>query len=139
MKITLKRLDNAFHFEGVGESNIAVSIDGSKKIGGNDLGARPMELVLMALGSCASMDLISIIKKQRQELANIEIEINGERDYQKTPAVFKKINVHFVLSGKLQNDKIEKAVQLSMEKYCSVSAMLEKTAKINYSFKIIEL
>lgn len=136
MNVTLKRIDQSFHFEGFGESNIAINIDGSKKIGGNDLGARPMELVLMALGSCASMDLISILKKQRQELKNLQIKIKGERDYSVTPAVFKKIDIHFILSGNLINGKVEKAIRLSMEKYCSVSEMLKSSVDIIYSFQI---
>lgn len=138
MKVTLKRIDNAFHFEGKGISNVSVPIDGSTEIGGRNMGARPMELVLMGLGSCGAMDIISILKKQRQDLKDLKINIDAERDYDQTPAVFNEIKIEFIFFGSLEESKVEKAVALSMEKYCSVSAMLEKTAKITYSFQIIE-
>jgi putative redox protein len=138
MKVTLNRIDDAFHFEGKGISDVGIPIDGSTEIGGRNAGARPMELVLMGLGSCGAMDIISILKKQRQDLKDLKINIDSERDYDQTPAVFKEIKVEFIFYGKLEENKVEKAVTLSMEKYCSVSAMLEKTAKITYSFQIIE-
>lgn len=137
MKVTINRVNNDVHFEGTGISNVPISIDGADKVGGIDAGARPMELVLMAVGSCASMDIVSILKKQKQELKDIKINVEGERDYDQTPAIFTEIDVTFILFGNLDRNKVEKAVTLSMEKYCSVSAMLEKTVRINYSFEII--
>lgn len=138
MKITLSRINQDVHFEGTGISNVPVNIDGAEKVGGVEAGARPMELVLMAVGSCASMDIVSILKKQKQDLKDLKINVEGERDYNKTPAVFTKINIDFVFYGNLDEKKVAKAVSLSMEKYCSVSAMLEQTVRINYSFKIIK-
>ena len=137
MKVELNRIDDNFHFEGIGESKISVSIDGSVKIGGSNQGARPMELVLMALGSCAAMDILSILKKQRQKVNNLKIEINGKRDLESVPAVFTEINLEFMFSGNIDNNKVERAVELSMKKYCSVSAMLEKSVKISYSINIM--
>lgn len=137
MKVTLNRVDQNFHFEGTGTSEIPVHIDGSPEIGGSNAGARPMELILMGLGSCGAMDIISILKKQRQDLQDLKILIDADRDNENTPSVFTKINIEFQFFGNLDSDKVEKAVNLSMEKYCSVSAMLEKTVSINYSFKII--
>lgn len=137
MKVTLNRVNDDVHFEGIGTSNVAVNIDGAEKIGGTDSGARPMELILMAVGSCASMDIVSILKKQKQDLKDLKINVEGERDFDKTPAVFTEINVDFIFYGHLDEKKVERAVSLSMEKYCSVSAMLEQTVRINYSFEII--
>ena len=138
MKITLNRVDQAFHFEGKGASDIAIHIDGSEDIGGSNLGARPMELILMGLGSCGAMDVVSILKKQKQEILDLKIHIEGKRNYDITPAVFEEINVEFLFYGNLKEEKVEKALKLSMEKYCSVSAMLSKTALIKYSYEIIK-
>ena len=137
MKVKLNRIDSNYHFEGIGVSKIPVNIDGSVDIGGNNSGVRPMELILMGLGSCGAMDIISILKKQKQEPENIEIEIDGLRDYNKTPAVFTEINIEFMFYGELDQNKVRKAVELSMDKYCSVSEMLKNQVKIYYSFKII--
>ena len=136
MKIKLNRVDQNYHFQGVGASGVPVNIDGSIDIGGSNSGTRPMELILMGLGSCGAMDIISILKKQKQDLHDLKIEIDGERDYENTPAVFKDIKINFVFTGQLDSSKVEKAVKLSMEKYCSVTAMLEKTVNIKYSFII---
>lgn len=136
MKVTLNRVNQGFHFEGKGVSDIAVNIDGSEEIGGNNLGARPMELILMGLGSCGAMDVVSILKKQKQEIIDLKIHIDGKRNYNITPAIFEEINIEFVFIGNLNEDKVRKALTLSMEKYCSVSAMLSKTALIKYSYKI---
>ena len=138
MKITLNRVDDGFHFEGIGSSPNNVHIDGSEEIGGTNSGVRPMELILMGLGSCGAMDIISILKKQRQDLKDLKIEIDGNRDYNQTPAVFTDIKIKFTFYGNLSNEKVEKAVSLSMDKYCSVSAMLEKSVNISYSFEIIK-
>jgi putative redox protein len=138
MKVTLNRVDQNFHFEGIGTSEVPVNIDGSEDIGGSNSGARPMELILMGLGSCGAMDIISILKKQKQELKDLKISIDGERDYEQTPAIFTDINIEFQFYGDLDSAKVEKAVNLSMEKYCSVSAMLQKTVNITHSFIIIK-
>lgn len=138
MKVTLNRVDNGFHFEGEGSSDVKINIDGSPEIGGKNAGARPMELVLMGLGSCGAMDIISILKKQKQKLIDLKINIDAERDSDNTPAVFKDIIIEFLFYGNLDDRKVKRAVNLSMEKYCSVSAMLEKTASISYSYQIIK-
>ncbi|MEE9430713.1 MAG: OsmC family protein [Melioribacteraceae bacterium] len=136
MKVKIKRVDKKFHFQGFGISNIPVDIDGSEKIGGSNAGARPMELLLMGLGTCGAMDIVSILKKQKENLVDLNIEVTAERDEEKIPAVFKKINVIFHFIGELNKNKVEKAVNLSMGKYCSVSTMLEKTSQIDFSFTI---
>lgn len=123
MKIELNRLNDAVHFEGSGSGNVKVHIDGSEAIGGQGLGVRPMELVLMALGSCSSLDLISILKKQRQEITDISVSVEGERR-DAAPSVFTKIHLTVSLSGNIDPVKAEKAAELAIKKYCSVHDML---------------
>lgn len=138
MKVTLKRVDEDFYFEGLGTSKVPIHIDGSKEIGGNNSGARPMELILMGLGSCGAMDIVSILKKQKQDLKDFKILIDANRDSDNIPSVFTDIKIEFQFYGKLDSKKVKKAVNISMGKYCSVSAMLEKAVNISYSFNIIE-
>ena len=93
MKVNIKRVDKDFHLQGFGVSNVPVNIDGAESIGGHNLGARPMELMLMALGSCSSMDIISILRKQKLEPEDFQIEIDAKRRENETPAIFEKIEL----------------------------------------------
>jgi putative redox protein len=136
MKVELKRLNDAVHFEAAGSGNVKVHVDGSDAIGGQGLGVRPMELVLMALGSCSSFDLISILKKQRQEIADVSVTVEGQRT-DAVPAVFTKIHMTFHITGKLDTEKAEKAAELAVKKYCSVHDMLSAGGvEITYSLEI---
>ena len=137
MKIQLKRVNNATHLEAINEAGNKISIDGSPAIGGQELGFRPMQLMLAALGSCSTMDIISILSKQKQVLRNIEIEVNGEREQGVEPSLFKDIDVQFKLYGDIDEDKAKRAIDLSMKKYCSVAKTLEASAKITYGFEIL--
>lgn len=137
MQVNLNRIDHDFHFEAYGASEVAVHIDGAPNIGGHNAGARPMELMLMGLGGCSAIDVILILRKQKQEAQAISITVQAERAQNQTPAVFTKIHVHYVFTGILNPDKVERAIYLSMEKYCSVTAMLNKTAQITHSFEIL--
>lgn len=123
MKIELNRINEAVHFEASGAGDVKVHIDGSPEVGGEGLGVRPMELVLMALGSCSSLDMIQILKKQRQEIKDFSVSVEGERA-DAVPAVFTKINMTFNLSGDIDQAKAEKAAELAVKKYCSVHDML---------------
>jgi len=117
---------------------VKVHIDGSPEIGGLGLGVRPMELVLMALGSCSSLDLLQILKKQRQDVKDIAISVEGERT-DKIPAVFTKIHMNFDLIGSVDQAKAEKAAELAVKKYCSVHDMLAAGGvDITYSINIKE-
>ena len=139
MHVELKRLDDAFHFEAKDEEGHSIHYDGSLKIGGKNKGISPMKSLLMAIGSCSAIDIVLILKKQKQEITDFWISIDGEREKDKTPALWETINVHFKLKGKIEKEKAERAVQLSMEKYCSVSQTLEKAgAKVTYSVSINE-
>jgi putative redox protein len=136
MKVELRRVNNAFHFEAVGAAGVPVHIDGSPDIGGVDAGARPMEMILMGLGGCSAIDIVLILQKQRQVIEDMSISIEAERVPNETPSLFKTIHVHYTFKGDLQIEKVARAIELSMEKYCSVTAILNKTAIITHSFSI---
>lgn len=137
MNVELKRVNDAVHFEATGSESIKVHIDGSPAIGGQGLGVRPMELVLMALGSCSSLDLISILKKQRQEITDLSVSIEGERR-ETIPSVFTKIHMTFNIAGEVDLAKAEKAAELAVKKYCSVHDMLAAGGvEITYSVFIV--
>jgi len=120
------------------EQGSAVHIDASPDIGGENLGMRPMQMLLAAMGGCSAIDIITILKKQRQELKDLKVTITGEREKDVVPSLYTDIHAHFRVYGNLDSDKVEKAVSLSVEKYCSVARTLEKTAKITYTFEIIK-
>ncbi len=138
MRIELNRVNDAFHFEAKGASEVIVHIDAAENIGGNNSGARPMELLLMGLGGCTSIDVILILKKQRQIIEDLKLIIEGEREKlegtEMTP--FKKINIHFVFKGNLDLNKVEKAIDLSMNKYCSATAQFAPSATITHTVAI---
>jgi putative redox protein len=136
MKIELQRKNKAVHLEAVNEDGATIQIDGSPAVGGENKGFRPMQLLLAGLGGCSTIDIVSILKKQRQELEDIRVVVDGEREPNVEPSLFRDIHVHFILKGDLDADKVKKAVDLSMEKYCSVAKTLEKTARITYDFEI---
>jgi len=137
MKIHFKRLNQAVHFQAFNEDGQSVHIDGSPAVGGENAGMRPMQLVLTGLGACSGIDVVDILKKQRQPLKDMEIVIDGERENKPAPSVFTNIIIHYTLIGDLDADKVRKAIELSVDKYCSVARMLEKTAKIEYTYEIL--
>jgi len=114
-------------------------MDGSPEYGGENRGPRPMELLLTGLGGCASFDIVTILKKARQDITDVRCELNAERA-DAIPAVFTKIHLHFVVTGKgIKEKQVAKAVELSAEKYCSASKMLsDGGVEITHDFKIIE-
>ena len=139
MKIELKRVNEAVHFEGSApSSNIKVQIDGSPQMGGLGLGVRPMELVLMALASCTSLDLGSILQKQRQTIEDLSVIAEGIRT-DKIPQVFTAIHLTIKLRGDIDKAKAERAAELAVKKYCSVHDMLAAGGvDISYSVSINE-
>lgn len=136
MEIKLKRLNKNYNLEATGTNGRTVSIDAGPQDGGDDLGVRPMQMLLMGLGGCASIDVISILKKQRQEVEDYNVVVTAEREKDKIPSLFTDIHIKFILTGKIENDKLEHAIKLSLDKYCSVAKTLEKTATITYSYSI---
>lgn len=125
-------------FLGQTESGHGVLMDGPPEAGGNNLGPRPMEMLLLGTGGCTSFDVIHILKKARQQVTDCVAEIEADRA-ETDPKVFTRIHIHFVVSGKnLKPEQVERAINLSAEKYCSASIMLGKTAQITHDFEIRE-
>ncbi len=137
MKIELNRLNDGFHLEATNEQGNTVHLDASPDIGGTGKGMRPMQMLLAAFGGCATIDVISILKKQKQPLRDIKITVTGEREKDAVPSLFVEAHVHFRVYGNLDADKVERAVSLSVEKYCSVGKTLSYKAKISHSFEIL--
>lgn len=130
MKVTLNRLNENYLFEGIGANNVAVLID--NKTEGVVQGAGPMELLLMAVGGCSGIDLINILKKQRQELTSCRVEVEGARKKIKEANPFEAIHVTFFLEGAISPEKATRAATLSFEKYCSVSLTLGNCVAITW-------
>lgn len=135
-RVEVNSVDGDYHMVASNEEGNTVDIDAAPSIGGTGKGMRPMQMLLSALGGCSSIDVISILKKQKQEVKNIKTIIEGTRDPASVPSVFTEMHVRFVLTGTVDQDKADKAVALSMEKYCSVAAMMDKRARISYSCEI---
>lgn len=138
MNLTLTRLAAPYHFSIKNESGNAVETDASKEIGGGDQALRPMELILAGLASCSSIDVVLLLQKMRQPLQDISVEIHAKRRENETPSLFETVHLHFVLIGPLESEKVEKAILMSIDKYCSVAKILEATCDISWDFEIIE-
>lgn len=126
-------------FVGQSGTGHAIVMDGHPEHGGENTGMRPMELLLVALGGCSGMDIASILAKKRQDVRGIEINVQGKQaeDY---PKRFTEIEIECIIKGKnLSEEAVKRAVELSMEKYCSVKATLEHSAKIIHSYKIVDV
>lgn len=126
-------------FVGETDSGHKIVIDGPAEGGGRELGPRPMETLLLGMGACTAYDVVSILKKSRQDVRDCKIDISAERA-DSVPKVFTRIHVHFTVAGKqLKEKQVERAVSLSSEKYCSASIMLAKSVDISHSFDIEEI
>jgi putative redox protein len=136
VKVELERVNGAFGFEARDANGHSVKIDTSPETGGENFGVRPMQLLLMGLGGCSGIDILSILKKQRQNVTDFRMRLEGEREPGKDPSLWKKIDLVFELKGQIDKDKAEKAVALSMEKYCSVSETL-KRAGATLNWKVV--
>ncbi len=137
MKARIKWLDH-MSFIGESESGHSVVMDGSPDVGGRNLAARPMEMVLLGMGGCTAFDVVMILQRARQPITDCIIELTAERA-DEAPKVFTKIHAHYIVKGKgLSEKQVEKAVTLSAEKYCSVSIMLGKTAILTHDYEIVE-
>jgi putative redox protein len=137
MKATIK-WTGGVSFSGSADSGHSVVMDGAPESGGQNLGARPMELVLIGTGGCTAFDVVHILRKSRQEITDCVAEIEAARA-ETDPKVFTHIHIHFVVSGRnLDAKKVQHAIELSATKYCSASIMLGKTAKITHDFEIVD-
>jgi len=132
-KIELSRVNGDFGFEAKDEYGHVVKMDSNPQSGGLDFGVRPMQMLLMGLGGCSAIDVISILKKQRQDIRDYKMVINGDREAGVEPSLWKGVYMEFHLYGNIDPDKAQKAVDLSVNKYCSVAATLVKGgAEIKY-------
>lgn len=123
-KIEVKRVDDAYAFLATDNNGNTARMDASDAIGGHNSGIRPMQTILMGLGGCGGVDIISILKKQKQEITEFKMMIEGEREHGKEPSLWKEVNIQFYFTGQVDLEKAEKAVDLSLNKYCSVAATL---------------
>jgi len=137
MNISVKWIDGML-MVGKSDSGHAIVMDGPPEIGGENLGVRPMEMLLLGMAGCTMIDVVSTLKKMREDIVDCQTQVSAERS-EEHPKVFTNIHVHFVLKGKkLDPSKIDKATKLSAEKYCSASIMIGKTANITHDYEIIE-
>ena len=138
MKTRIKWIENSM-FLGESDSGHCVVMDGPPESGGQNLGPRPMEMLILGMGGCTAFDVIHILKKGRHQVTDCEVEITAQR-VDSVPKIFSKIHVHFVVSGNgLPDSAVKRAVQLSAEKYCSASIMLGKSAEITHDYELIEV
>jgi len=137
MKARVKWVDGMM-FVGESGSGHAVVMDAAPDVGGRNLGVRPMEMLLLGMGGCSSIDVVMILKKGRQPITDCVVELEAERAAT-DPKVFTKIHAHFIVTGRgLDPKKVERAVALSAEKYCSASVMLGATAAITHGFEVMD-
>ena len=123
---------------GKSHSGHSITMDGPIEIGGENLGVRPMEMLLLGVAGCTMIDVVTTLQKMRQDLSHCETKISAERANEH-PKVFTDIHIQFIVKGKdLDSKKVDKAITLSAEKYCSASIMLGKTAKITHDFEVLE-
>lgn len=138
MRATIKWMENV-SFEAQSESGHTVLMDGAPAAGGQNLGPRPMEMVLMGTGGCTAFDVVAILKKGRADITDCEVSLEAERA-ETDPKVFTKIHMQFTVKGRnLKHEQVKRAIELSAEKYCSASIMLGKTAVITHGFDIVEV
>ena len=139
MKATLKwQGPGGLAMEASADSGHTVVMDASEEVGGHNTGLRPMEMVLLGVGGCTSIDVITILQKMRQDVTGCDVVLEAERA-DDIPKVFTKIHVHFIVSGRgLDAERVGHAIELSQEKYCSASIMVGKTAEITHDFEIVE-
>ena len=131
------RLKEDDSLQGVTESGHQVVMDRSPDVGGQNLGSRPMEMLLLGLGGCAMIDVVLILRKARQAFTDIRVEIDAERSGE-VPKVFTRIHLHFVVAGKqLDPQRVDRAISLSAQKYCSATKMLDSVAQITHDFEIL--
>lgn len=130
MKVTLETSHDLQTFEGQNEKGQSITL-------GNGTAVGPMESLLIAAAGCSTIDIVMILKKMRQNLEGIKVEVDSKRR-EELPKIFTEIHLHYILKGNLKEEKVKKAISSSLEKYCSVSRIIEATAKVSSSFEIIE-
>lgn len=138
ISVNLKRIAGDFGFEGTDANGHTVRMDSSDESGGVNFGIRPMQMLLMGLGGCSAIDIVMILKKQRQEVKDFSIHIDGEREPGKEPSLWQTVKVVFTLTGDIDEEKAARACELSMNKYCSVAETLKRSGT-NLGWEVIVL
>ena len=136
IEINLHRVNGDFGFEAKDANGHMVRMDSSDESGGENFGVRPMQMLLMGLGGCSAIDIVMILKKQRQTIEDFSIKITGEREPGKEPSLWQNAKIIFMLKGTIDKEKAERACQLSMDKYCSVAATL-KNGGTDLSWEVV--
>ncbi|AOM76111.1 OsmC family protein [Pedobacter steynii] len=136
MEINLIRKSGKFNFEAENSGGHTVELDAKPEIGGEGKGFRPMEMLLIGLGGCSGIDMVNVLNKQKEPLNDVKIKIKATRKTEEMPPIFEVIDIHFELYGALNVQKVERALALTFEKYCSVSNILGRSATINFSYNI---
>ena len=138
MKVTLKRLNKDVLFEGANADGNTIQLDGSPEIGGEGKGMRPTESLLVSIAACSSIDVVLILKKMKQQIDDYKVEVEADRVSDGESSKYSTIHLHFILKGDIKEKKLEQAIQMSLDKYCSVSKILAHSAKITSSFTLNE-
>jgi putative redox protein len=136
MKIHLKRVNESVLFEASNARGHTVRIEGSRNIGGTDTAPSPTEFLIMSHAGCTAIDVVELLKKMRQPLIHLEIDVDAPRADNEVPRLFRNIHLHYKIYGNVSPVKAEKAISMSIEKYCTVSKMIDQVAKITHSFEI---
>ncbi len=136
MEINLIRKSGKFNFEASNANGYTVEMDANPAIGGTGKGFRPMETLLIGLGGCSGIDMVDILTKQKEDLQDISIVVKATRKDEEIPPIFDVIDIQFNLKGNLSAQKVERALQMTFDKYCSVSNILGRSAIINFSYAI---
>jgi putative redox protein len=136
MEINLVRKSGKFNFEAKNEAGFTVELDAKEAIGGEGKGFRPMEMLLIGLGGCSGIDMVNVLTKQKEPLDDVKIQIKATRKDEEMPPIFDVIDIHFELHGALNVQKVERALALTFDKYCSVSNILGRSATLNFTYNI---
>lgn len=132
MTVHLERINDAIQFQAQSETGYTFSIGSEAE----HEGVRPMEMVALSFGGCSSIDILTILQKQRQSVERFDVAVDGERATDAVPAVFTALHAHYRLEGEVEPDKVRRAIELSLDTYCSVSKMLEPTVALSYTFTV---
>jgi putative redox protein len=138
MKVFLRKINDRVLFEASNSRGHTINIEGSRDIGGEDSAPSPTELLLMSQAGCTAIDVVELLKKMRQPLEHLEIETEGHRAQDQVPKIFTGIHLHYKIYGDVQPEKADKAISMSIEKYCTISKMIDQVAKLTYSFEVIK-
>lgn len=137
VNVHLERQEADFHFKATNAEGLSIDIDdGTAYEDGKGHGVGPMQLLMMAIGGCSGVDIVSILQKGRQQIDSFSIDVSGTKPDGVAPSVYETVEVHFILEGSIDAGRVQRAVELSLGKYCSVSRIIEKTAEISYRYTI---